>query len=196
VSGYQPIGGEVLYASCLAATASVPTAAAVTITAGMPPIVIPAKYFKNVGDWSSSLQFLMGGLMTATATIPTWNFGLYAAIATTSAPAFSTGSVTLGTTGTFTPPGAVTNVPWELEVQIGLRALALGAASTIVTWGGFRGAGFNAAGYVPVPGSGAYTPPATWDTTQAYVLWPGLTLGAATAGNTVTVEYAKLYGEN
>jgi hypothetical protein len=28
------------------------------------------------------------------------------------------------------------------------------------------------------------------------VLWPGLTLGAATAGNTVTVQYMKLYGEN
>jgi hypothetical protein len=196
VSGYQPIGGEVLYASYLAATTSVPTASAVTITAGLPPILIPPGYFKNTGSWSSSLQFLMAGLMTATATIPTWNFGLYASVATTSAPAFSSGGVTLGTTGTFTPPGAVTNVPWEMEVQVGLRALALGAASTIVTWGGFRGGALNAAGYVPLPGTGAYTPPATWDTTQGYVLWPGLTLGAATAGNTVTVEYVKLYGEN
>ena len=35
-----------------------------------------------------------------------------------------------------------------------------------------------------------------WQSDQEYYLWPYLTLGAATASNTVTVQYVKLYGEN
>jgi hypothetical protein len=196
VSGYQPVGSELLYSSYALATTSVPTAGAVTITAGMPPVLVPAGYMKNVGSWTSSLRLIVGGLITTTATIPTFNWGLYAAVATTTAPAFSTAGITLATTGASTPPSAVSNV-WFLAIfDIGLRAIALGAASTIVCAGTIQSTAVNAAGELTLPASGAYTPPATWDTTQSYVLWPGLTLGAATAGNTVTVQYMKLYGEN
>jgi hypothetical protein len=196
VSGYQPIGTELLYSNYSLATTSVPAAAAATITAGMPPIVVPAGFFKNLGSWSSSLRLVYGGLMSTAATLPTWNWGLYASVATTAAPAFSAGGILLGQSGTSTPPSAVSNIPWWAYFDIGIRAIALGAASTIVTWGTIQSTAVNAAGEVTIPGSGAYTPPATWDTTQSYVLWPALTLGAATAGNTVTVQYAKLYGEN
>lgn len=196
MSGYQPIGAELLYASYALATTSVPAAAAATITAGMPPIVVPAGYMKNVGSWSSSLRLEIGGQMTTTATIPSWSINLYAAVGTTSPPAFASSGIVLGTTGTFTPTTAATSVNFLWEMHIGLRALALGAASTIVGWGYFQCTSVNAAGLVTFPPTGAYAPPATWDASQAYVLWPGLTLGAATAGNTVTVQYAKLYGES
>jgi hypothetical protein len=196
VSGYKPIGTEVLYSSYALASTSVPTAAAVTITAGMPPIVVPANYFSDLGSWSSSLRLVYGGLMSTASTIPTWNWGLYASVATTTAPAFSSAGILLGSSGASAPPSVVSNVPWWAYFDIGIRALALGAASTIVTWGTVQSTAVNTAGEVTVPGSGAYTPPATWDTTQSYILWPALTLGAATAGNTVTVQYAKLYGEN
>jgi hypothetical protein len=195
MSGYQPIGGELKYASYALATTSVPTAAAVTITAGQPPIIIPSGYFKNTGEWASSARLVMGGLMTVTATIPTWNWGLYGVVATTSPPVFGT-TLALGSTGASTPPGAVTNVPWFMNLDIGLRTLAAGAASTLVCWGVIQSTAVNAAGELTLPGTGAYTPPSTYDTSQSYVLWPGLTLSAATAGNTVTVQYAKLYLEN
>lgn len=195
MSGYKPIGSELLYACYLAATTSVPAAAAATITAGYPPIIIPAGAFDRLGGWASSLRLEMGGLMTVTATIPTWSWGLWCAVQTTTAPAFST-SLALGTSTAAAPPSAVTNVPWTVTLHLGLRALALGAASTIVTWGQVTSTGINAAGETTIPGTGAYTPPATYDTSQAYVLWPGITLGAATAGNTVTTQFAKLYGEN
>jgi hypothetical protein len=195
VSGYKPIGLETLYSSYALATTSVPAASAATITAGMPPIVVPAGYMANTGAWASSLRLEMGGLMSTAATIPTWNWGLYAAVATTTAPAFSAAGITLGASGAAAPPSVVTNVPWMAWYSIGLRTIALGAASTIVTWGVIQSTGVNTAGELTIPGTGAYTPPATWDTTQSYVLWPGLTLGAATAGNTITVQYAKLYGE-
>lgn len=197
MSGFKPVGAELLYAYHGAATTSTPTTSpGGTITATYPPIVIPAGYMDKVGSWSSSLQMNMGALMTTTATIPTWRFVIYAAVATTTAPAFSTSGITLADTGTFTPPSAVSNSPVEFELNIGLRAIAPGAASTVIAWGRISGTILNSAGYVPFPAAGAYTPPSTWDTTQSYILWPALILGAATAGNTVTVEYCKLYGES
>lgn len=203
MSGFTQTTNELLYAFFGAATVSVPTTTpGATITAGYPPIEIPANYFSNVGLHSSSLKLKMGGLATATAVIPTWQFFLYAAIATTSAPAFAT-TLTLGSTTTFTPGTAETNDVWNAEIDIGLRTLALGQSSTIVAVGAFQSDVFQSAAlgiqtttYVSMPGPGAYTPFATYDTTQAYLLWPALSLGAATAGNTVTVEYCKLYGEN
>jgi hypothetical protein len=195
MSNYKPAGTELKYASYALATTSVPTAAAVTVTAGQPPIIIPAGYFSDTGDWASSARLVMGGLMSTAATIPTWNWGIYAAVATTSAPAFAT-TLALATTGAAAPPGVVTNVPWWLIVDIGLRTLGLGAASTLVCWGMIQSTAVNAAGELTFPGSGAYTPPSTYDASQGYVLWPGLTLSAATAGNTITTQYAKLYLEN
>lgn len=203
MSGYTQTTNELLYAFYGAATVSVPTVSpGATITAGMPPIEIPANFFKNVGSLSSSLQFKIGGLATVTAAIPTWQFFLYIAVATTSAPAFAT-TTTLGSTPTFTPGQAATNFPWDAQIEIGLRTLLLGAASTVPAQGYFESYAFAPAAYsvtagpkVFMPATGAYTPLATYDTTQTYLVWPALSLGAATAGNTVTVEYCKLYGEN
>jgi hypothetical protein len=203
VSGFTQTTDELLYAFYGAATVSSPTVSpGSTITATYPPIEIPANTFTNVGSRSTSLKFEIGGLATVTAAIPTWQFFLYIAVATTSAPAFAT-TTTLGSSPTFTPGQAATNFPWDLSVNIGLRTLALGAASTITCQGWAESYAFTPAAYsatagpkVFIPATGAYTPLATYDTTQAYLLWPALSLSAATAGNTVTVEYAKLYGEN
>ena len=194
---------ELLYAFYGAATVSVPTTSpGATITAGYPPIIIPANYFGDVGERSSSLVLKIGGLATTTATIPTWQFFLYAAIATTSAPAFATTN-TIGSTATFTPGNALTNYVWNATIELGLRTLALGAASTVTAMGSFQSDIFGPSAFsttqyelVTMPGPGAFTPFATYDTTQAYLLWPALSLGAATAGNTVTVEYCQLDGEN
>jgi hypothetical protein len=200
MSGFTQTTNELLYSSYLAATTSVPTAAAVTITAGLPVIKIPASYFVNTGERSSSLRLEIGGLATATATVPTWQFALYAAVLA-SPPVFAT-TLTLGTTATFTPT-AETNYWWNGTLHIGIRALAAGQASTIVAAGNFESDmfatssfGITTQSFVTMPGPGAYSPLATYDTSQIYSLWPSLVLGAATAGNTVTVQYCKLYGEN
>jgi hypothetical protein len=203
MSGYTQTTDEVLYAFYGAATVSVPgTSPGTTITAGYPPIEIPANYFTNVGGRSSSLRFEIGGLATVTAAIPSWQFFFYLSVATTSAPAFAT-TTTLGTTGSFTPGQAATNFAWDCVLNIGLRTLVLGALSTVICQGYVESYAFTPAAYsvtagpkVFVPASGAYSPLATYDTTQTYLLWPALSLSVGTAGNTVTTEYAKLYGEN
>jgi hypothetical protein len=201
MSGVTMTQDELLFSSYQAATTSVPTAAAVAITLGMPVIKIPANYFVNVGERSSSLKLEMGGLLTATATIPTWQFGLYAAVLA-SPPVFAT-TLTLGLTAAFTPAQAATNFWWDAIIHIGLRTMLPGQASTVAAVGKFKSSAFLPATYsttqsneYPMPAQGAFSPLTTYDTSQVYSLWPGLVLGAATAGNTVTVQYCKLYGEN
>jgi len=82
-----------------------------------------------------------------------------------------------------------------MECEIGLRTLVIGAASTIVCHGAIDSNGFATNLQLAPAGSGnaSFT---TYDKQLAYYLWPYLTLGAATAGNTVTTQYGKLYGEN
>jgi len=189
MSGYKPIGGEVLFSTYAAATASVPTAAPVTITAGWPAIIIPAGYFSNTGDWASSLRFRIGGFLTATATVPTFSWGL--AIATTST--FATTSILATATAALTPTAG--SFSWKMESEIGLRTLgASGALSTLVTHGEVSSNAFATNAQLAPAGSGNTF--ATYDKTSQYWLFPYLTLSAATASNTVTAQYGKLYGEN
>lgn len=193
---------ELLYAFHGAATVSSPTTSpGSSMILAYPPIIIPAGYFSNVGSRSSSLKLEMGGLCTITATIPTWQFFLYA-VPLAANPSFATTN-TLGSTATFTPGQAATSAVWDSTIEIGLRTLALANASTVTAVGVFRSNAFQPAAYsvtatnvITMPATGAYTPFATYDTSQAYTLWPALSLGAGTAGNTVTTQYAKLYGEN
>lgn len=191
MSGYKPIGTEILFSTYQAATVSVPTASAVTITAGWPGITIPAGYMSNAtGDWASSLKWKMGGFLTATATIPTFSFGL--AISTSSAFSAAT---PLATATAATAPGSATSFSWKMEVEIGLRTLGLGAASTIVCHGAIDSGAFTANLQLAPAGSGNALI-TNYDKNAIYYLWPYLTLSAATAGNTVTSQYGKLYGEN
>jgi len=195
MSGYKPVGVELLFATYQAATISSVSASAVTITAAWPGIVIPAGYMSDAnGDWCSSLRLKMGGFLTATATVPTWSFGL----AITTANTFSAASPLATATNTVTP--AAGSGSFTLEAEIGLRTLVIGAASTIVCHGEARSNLFTASGTAQsiqlAPGGSGNASFTTYDKQLAYYLWPYLTLGAATAGNTVTAQYGKLYGEN
>lgn len=190
MSGYKPVGTEILFATFQAATISSVSASAVTITAGWPGIIIPAGYMVNDrGDWCSSLMFKIGGFMTATATVPTWSLGL--AITTTSTFSAAT---PLATATLATAPTAG-SWSWKMACEIGLRQLVIGAASTIMCHGAVDGGAWTANLQLAPAGSGN-VPFTTYDKTLNYYLWPYLTLGAATAGNTVTAQYGKLYGEN
>jgi len=168
---------------------------------GYPPVIVPGGFMSNNGEHSSSLRLIGGGIFIATATVPTFQFNLYA---TTAQPAAWAATTLIGQTGAITAPAATTGCPFEMEWNIGLRTLALGAASTVVCWGHVRllyaGAGTvestNYTATVPAPAA-TYTPTCTsWPMDQQVYLWPTLSLGSATAGNTTTMEWLKLYGEN
>ena len=190
MSAYKQVGTELLFATFQAATISSVSASAVTITAGWPGIVIPAGYMSNDrGDWCSSLKFVMGGFITATATVPTFSFG----IAITTSSTFSAASPLATATNAVAPSAG--SGSWRFEATVGLRTLVIGAGSTLVAHGSIDTNLLTTNLQLAPAGSGNASF-ATYDKTLSYYLWPYLTLGAATAGNTVTAQFGKLYGEN
>ncbi len=204
MSGYTMLQTEVLYANFGAGTASTPTVSpGSSAINGYPAITIPGGYMSRVGTNSSSLVFECGGLLIATATVPTWQIFLYL---TTAQPAAWGSTVTLGSTATWTPT-ATTGCWFTMRLNIGLRTLgtvaagASDATSTVVCVGEMRyelaAASTATVNTIPVSPATTYSPTCTtWAQDQQYYLWPSLSLGSATAGNTLTMEYAKLYGEN
>jgi hypothetical protein len=194
VSQYFPPGTELLHSFYGAATTSVPAAAAATITAGIPEVIVPASYMTGLGKKSSSLCLKFGGYMTATATVPTFAFGLaFTAFATP--PAFSAATPLATLSNTITPTAATGS--FKAEMNIGLRSMGLGQASTIWAEGQvWASPALTTSVWWLNPLGAGGTTVTTWQTDQEYYLWPYLTLSAATASNTVTVQWIKLFGEN
>lgn len=194
MSGYTFTQAELLHAFYGAATTSVPTASAVTITAGQPEIIVPAGALSVLGKRSSSLLLEWGGYATATATVPTWSFGLaYTAFATP--PAFSAATPLATISNTLTPSAASGSL--RAQFHIGLRTLGTGNASTVWCSGDVQPSpALSSSSWWLNPSGSGGTTVTTWQSDQEYYLWPYLTLGAATAGNTVTVQYVKLWGLN
>jgi hypothetical protein len=202
MSGFTQTTNELLYASYIAGTVTTPTTTpGSSMTLGYPEVIVPGGYMNSTGMHSSSLRLIGGGIFIATSVVPTFQFNLYG---TTAQPAAWAATNLIGQTGIQTAPAATTGCPFEMEWNIGLRTLGLGAASTVTCWGHVRllyaGAGtVESTNYtlsIPAP-SATYTPTYTaWPSDQQVYLWPTLSLGAATAGNTCTMEWMKLYGEN
>ena len=186
---------EALWSYAQAATVSVPTASAVTMTAGWPTITIPAGFFQKLGDKTSSARLVLQGGLTATATIPTFAFGL--AWTQANPGTFSAANLLHAISANNTPGGAITLAQIDFEWNIGLRTLGLGAASTLVTTGKVDCKfGFASPFGLTMPATNGSKTSATIDITQPIYLWPYITLGAATAGNTVTLDWGKLYGDS
>jgi hypothetical protein len=188
-------GSELLWSYGQAASASVPTAGAVTACNGWPAITIPPGYFQRLGDQTSAAKLVIQALLIATATVPTFSFGL--AVTQTSPAAFAA-TPTMHTVSSTITPTAGSNYQTWLEWDILLRTLgAPGANSTLVTSGRIRcPSGFGTPFELTFPPTGTGNTMATYDPQQVGYLWPYITLGAATAGNTITPQWGKLYGEN
>jgi hypothetical protein len=149
----------------------------------------------KLGDQASSLKLVIEGGLTATATIPTFAFLLYMSQANPAA--FSTTNQLHAISGTNTPGGAVTLARFRAEWHVKLRALgAPGANSTLVTSGWVESLAFASPFKVSCPATNTAVTFTTFDPQQVMYLWPAIILGAATAGNTVTPDWAKLYAES
>lgn len=189
-------GSELLWSETQAASASVPTASAVTATNGWPAITIPSGYFQRLGNLSSTVKLEIHGTLTATATVPTFAFGT---AVTQAVPAsFSASNLLHGISATTTPT-AGTAFQYIYLVHISLRTLSTtpGANSTLVTTGYIECvSGFSSPFKLTLPQTNGANTFTTYDVQQVGYIWPYITLGAATAGNTVTPQWGKLYGEN
>lgn len=192
---------ELLYSSAAAATVTTPTAGPVSMVAGLPAINVKPGVFVSLGERTSAVKLLVRGQMTTTAVIPTWLFG----VAWTQAlPAAFSASNVIAATAARTPGVATAGAWFELELDISLRTLGQGAASSLIGAGSIRCEGLLPSAFSTsqidewsLPASGATgVTAATVDVDQPTFLWPYVTLGAATAGNTVTAQMVKLYGES
>ena len=191
---------EVLYSYALSATTTTPTAGAVSMIASWPSIEVPPGYFVRQGKLTSSVKLKLRGQMTTTATIPTWLFGM--AWTQTMPAAFSASNVIAATAAR--TPGTANAGAWvDIELDLSLRTLALAAGSVLVGSGSVRSEALLPSAFsttqidewsLPATGSTGQTA-ASVDVDQPLFIWPYVTLGAATAGNTVTAQMAKLYGE-
>lgn len=187
---------EALWSQGIAATTSVPTASAVTITAGWEPITIPAGFFQKLGGRTSSARLSLQGTLTATATVPTFAFGLAWTQAVPAA--FNATNLMHAISSTVTPTAGTAFQLW-LDWDIFLRTLGSGANSVLVTTGKVRcPSGFATPFELTLPPSNGtkVTSGTLIDVMQPIFLWPYLTLGAATAGNTVTLDSGKLFGDS
>jgi hypothetical protein len=198
MSGYTMTQGELLYSVDAAGTVTAIQTAEQPFTVGYPPVVIPGGFFANSSEAyrQSSLRLQCGGLLIATATVPT--FSIRAVAATSDAFAATSAFVT---SGTFTPV-ATTGVWFEMNLHIAVRTLPIQTISgvtlaTVSAHGWFDVLYLSSPVRYSLPAPAAtYTPAGTIDTSVQQYLYPTLALGAATAGNTLTIEYLKLYGEN
>jgi hypothetical protein len=207
MSGFTMTQTELLY-SCSQASTPVTTPTTTpgaSMTPGLPPIAVPAGYMANAsGQRASTLCLKIWGLLVATATVPTFGFGLNYTSATPAVWSASTPLVT--STSAITAPTAGT-YPFYMQFDIAYRtADAQGSSSGVVV----------ALGYVECPAfpvaslsstgvsvCKAWMPPAgtlgnatAWDPNLTYYLWPSIFCGATTPNNYVTTEIVKLYGEN
>ncbi len=209
MSGYTMTQMELLYCCAQASTpVTTPTVSpGASMMPGLPPIQVPAGYMKNgTGTMASSLCLKIWGLLTATATVPTYGFSLSYTSSNTWA-----GTPLLATATSAIPAPTAGTAPFYMQYDIAYRTpnpLGAGASPTGVvvasgyivcplfaTTQGAAGTGL-VGGMAFMPPSGTLGNATAWDPNVAYYLWPTIFCGAATALNSVTTEIVKLYGEN
>lgn len=207
MSGFTMTQGELLYSVSQASTpvTTPSTSPGASMTPGLPPIMVPGGYMANTsGTRASSLKLCIWGLMTATATVPTWGFSLSY---TSAVPAVWAGTPLLATASGAIPAPTAGTAPFYMQWDITYRTpnpQGSPATGVVVAMGWMESYLFPTAYSAGICACcKAWSPPAgtlgnatAWDPNVSYFLWPTLFCGATTANNYVTTEIIKLYGEN
>jgi hypothetical protein len=185
------MASEVFYSSKVTATQLNTFTAEDNLMKTLPPCIIPAPFFAQYPGEGKTLKVrAWGRLGTTGAPTFTWNIRLLTSTTWSAAGiGFATAVLTAGTTQTL--------APWVLEVDIFLRALSIGAASTIGMMGEVRsplGLASPFAGTIPANNT-AFTN-ATLDDSLTYYLFLSAACGTSAAANLIQVEHMKIYGEN
>jgi hypothetical protein len=148
------------------------TAAALGELSPRPPKQINGYLLKKQRSW----RFSAMGRITTAATPGTWNFGLYMGTSDT----IASGQAIVNT-GAVTAVASMTNVTWEIQGELQVRAEGTGTNGSVFAW--FRLFNVFAAGQAamaPVSGAAAVS----IDTTVANYIKLGLTPSVATGSCT------------
>lgn len=156
-----------------------------------PPVLIRAGYFLNAQATGKSLHVKACGQLGTTSN-PTFTWSIRLLTSTT----WSAGPILLGATAATTAGTTVTLAPWFLDVEIGLRTLSIGGASTLVTMGEVRGISALAAGAQTIPAAGTSPSVATFDNSVQYYLFISAACSASNGLNLINLQQLKVYGDN
>jgi hypothetical protein len=155
-----------------------------------PPVIIPPGFFAKTGAQSTSLRVLAYGQVGSTAT-PTFTFSARLLTSTT----WSAAGILLGSTPALTTGSGVTLAPFQLYLDIMLRTLSVGGASSVVTMGGVQSqTAFSTQGAIPAAGTSPVV--STVDNSTTYYLFLSAAASASSASNLVNLQMMKVYGEN
>lgn len=156
----------------------------------LPPVIIPAGFFYSPsGAIGKALRVRAYGRLGSTGS-PTFTLSVRLLTSTTWSAAgivFSTAALTAGAT--------VTLAPFQIDIDIVMRALGIGAASTIAIMGAVTSqTAFTTNGVLPAANT-AFTA-TTYDNSITNYLFLSAACGTSNAANLIQLEMLKVYGEN
>lgn len=158
----------------------------------LPPVIIPAGYFYNTSSQGKALRIKALGRLGTTAS-PTFTWTVRLLTSTT----WSAAGIVVGTTGAITAGATQTLAPWIMDLDITLRILSVGAASTIAAIGQVQGALALASPFAAsIPANNTAFTVATLDNSVTYYLFLSAACGTSNALNLIQLEMLKVYGEN
>lgn len=194
MSNYQGgVGPELYYSFSAAGTALATFTTEASLMGGYPIPQIPATFWSKLGEQSSSMKIRAYGNAGDTTTAPTFTLS---ARLLSSATSWTAGGLLLGSTPAMTVSAvSLTNAWWQLDMDVILRAIAAGAAtSSLASYAAVGGSAFT--GFIPANNVSAVN--ATLDNTGAtqYFLWLSAACGTSNASNTISLQALKIYLEN
>lgn len=184
---------EVLYSSIATGTQLNTFTTEDSLMKTLPYCIIPAGFFYNTqGATGKTLKVKAFGRLGTTGT-PTFTFTIRLLTSSTWSAAgigFSSAAITCGS--------GVTLAPWWMDIDICLRTLATGAASTIAIAGEVRGGTSLAAGggIYSIPAANTAFTSTSFDHSVTNYLFLSAACGTSNASNLIQLEHMKVYGEN
>jgi hypothetical protein len=193
MSSYQGTMPELYYSFSAAGTALNTFTAEASLMGGYIIPQIPATFFNKVGELSSSMR-VKAWLNVSTTGTPTFTLS---ARLLSSATSWSAGGLLLGSTAAETAASGVTNAWATLDIDVVLRSIAAGAAtSAVFSAGNLSGSAFPNDGSMPANNVSAVN--STLDNTGAtqYFLWLSAACGTSSVSNAISLQALKVYLEN
>lgn len=193
MSSYQGTLPELYYSFSAAGTALATFTTEASLMGGYPIPQIPGTFFNKLGDLSSAMKIRAYGNCSDTTAAPTFTLSVRLL---TSATTWSAGGILLGSSNAITMTGtSVTNAWWQIDMDVILRSIAAGAATSSVSSAGtVTGSGLT--GFIPAANTSSVV--STLDNTGAtqYFLWLSAACGTSNAANSISLQGLKVYLEN
>lgn len=197
MSTYSGTLPELYYSFSGAGTALATFTTEASLMGGYPIPQVPATFFSKLGDQSSSVKIRAYGNVGDTTAAPTftWTVRLLTSATTfsnTGTPSWATAATTLNGT-------SLTNTWWQLDMDIHLRSIAAGAATSVLSGCGMvSGSAITNAATIPAANTTSVVNSSNFDNTGAtqYFLWLGAACGTSNAANAIQLQGLKVYLEN